>query len=58
MRWSLVICSPQKDAQVYEWILTNKVAVRKEYESMIASVKESAGLGSPPISTSLTELSA
>ena len=37
---------PQKDAQVYEWILKNEAAVMKE--SMIATVRKSAGLGSPP----------
>ena len=33
---------PQKDAQVYEWILKNEAAVMKE--SMIAPVRKSAGL--------------
>ena len=37
---------PQKDSQVYEWILKNEAAVMKE--SMIASVQKSAGLSSPP----------
>ena len=37
---------PQKDPQVYRWILKNEAATMKE--SMIAPVRESAGLGSPP----------
>ena len=37
---------PQKDPQVYRWILKNEAATMKE--SMIAPVQESAGLGSPP----------
>ena len=48
-KWSALEQSihPQKDSQVYEWILKNEAATMKE--SMIASVQESAGLGSPPI---------
>ena len=38
---------PHKDPQVYGWILKNEAATMKE--CMIASVRESAGLGSPPI---------
>ena len=38
---------PQKDSQVYGWILKNEAATMKE--SMIASVRESVGLGSLPI---------
>ena len=38
---------PQKYPQVYEWIVKNEATAMKE--SMIASVRESAGLGSPPM---------
>ena len=39
--------NPGKPPKVYEWILKNEVPVMKE--SMIATVCEAAGLGSPPV---------
>ena len=37
---------PEKDPQVHDWMLKNVSAVMKE--CMIAPIRESAGLGSPP----------
>lgn len=39
--------NPHKDPQFYHWLLKNEVEDMKS--SMIASVRESAGLGSPPV---------
>ena len=41
------LVNPGRLPKVYEWILKNEVPVMKE--SMIASVREAAGLGSPPV---------
>ena len=38
---------PHRDPQFYQWLLKNEVEDMKA--SMIASVRESAGLGSPPV---------
>ena len=39
--------NPHKDPQFYHWLLKNEAEDMKS--SMIASVRESAGLGSPPV---------
>lgn len=54
-KWDAIESSihPHKDPRVYHWILKNEAEL-----SMIASVRVSAGLGSPPNHTRLIEMRA
>jgi len=47
--------NPGRLPKVYRWIIKNEVPVMKE---SIASVREAAGLGSPPLCSLQTEMSA